>query len=198
MRRVAVDGMKPEEPQNAQVIFADAQIRVTNKPDPPRKHVRQATQRINHRAACLRIDRVQGEIAPRRIFGHAGRIRHNRMAAIGCNITAQGCHLMRHAVNDDRHGAMLQARRHRAKPGGPGDIQHRFGVRICRQINITDRHIKNGVAHAAAHEQGLKTLRDQSLQKGLRPCRMKPVTGKFHLVTLSARPRRMRAVAPQI
>ena len=120
------------------------------------------------------------------------------MAAVGLHVTAQRCYLMRNSTRNHGNRAMFDARWNGAKTCRRGDFDNIFGQSIGRNVNVTNSHANNGVAHASAHEKRAMAGRKQSSHQSLRSCSIQPSTRHLHGPNLSASPRRIRAVAPQI
>ena len=196
--RIAINRMKAEKPQDAQVILADAGVGIPDKAQTPRQQIGQATQRIDDLTAGIGVKRVHGKVAAGRVFGHVRGKSHHRMTTVCFNIAPEGGHLMRLTVGKNGDGAMLQPRWNDTKTGSVGYISDCFGQGVGGDIDVRNRHAQQGVAHTAPHEQGAIALRSQCRAKCLRACMVNPIARNPHAETLSAKPRRMRAVAPQM
>jgi hypothetical protein len=190
--------VKAEKPQNPQVIFANARGRIAHKAHAPCHQVWQAAERVYHLTIGAGIKRIHGEIAPRGIFGQIVRKFDSGMTAMGLHIAPEGCDLKPFACDHHRDRAMFQPRGHGAQPCRLGQRDNRLGPRIGRDIDICDRNAHQRIAHATAHHIGLISGLFQQVQRLLRGRGFSPCAAYAHGPTLSASPRKMRAVAPQI
>ncbi len=193
----AVDRMKAEEAQDAQVILLDPPDGIAHEAHPSRDQVGQPAQRVDDRARGLGIKRVHREVAPRRILGHVGREGHHGVAPEGLDIAAEGRDLVRHAARDHRHGAMIDAGGHHLESGRRGQSRDRRGHCIGRQIDVRHGPAQECIAHAAAHEERAMPRLGQHGAEPLRRGPHQPVARDPHPCILRARPCRMRAVAPR-
>ena len=164
----------------------------------PRLQIGQAAQRVDDAAISLRIKRVHGEIAPRGVLGDIGGKSHGGVAAIGGDVAAKGCDLMRHALGDHRDSAMFDPGRNNPKPRGFRYIGDDFGQSIGGDINISHSPRHQRIAHAAANKQRAIARRRQRRAKRLRAGLADPIAADLHCAALSAKPRKIRAVAPQM
>ena len=62
--------MKPEKPQDPEVIFADPVVGIVDEPNPPRLQVLKTPERIGDLARGIGVERVHGEIAARGVLGY--------------------------------------------------------------------------------------------------------------------------------
>ena len=150
--------MKTEIPKRTEVIFANSIFCIADKPDATRPQIRQTVQRINHCAIRTRIDRIHREIPPRRVFGNIGRKRYGCASAIGRDISAKSRHFVRQTTLQERHGAMIDTRRHNLDPGTVGEGHNLIRRRIGGNVDIADIDIQQRIANAPADEQNLRTI----------------------------------------
>ena len=80
-------------------VFADALAGIANEPYPPRRKIIQPPEPVENLAAGgIGVERVDGEIAPRRILAPVGGPGHAGMAAVGVEVAPQAGHLHRLAA----------------------------------------------------------------------------------------------------
>ena len=196
--RIAEPGVEAKEAQDAKIVFRDARGCIPDKAKTARQKVRQTAQRINQLAIRRCVKRIHCEITPRRVIFDAGGKRDGRVAAKGFDIKAECCHLMRDTVRHDSDGAMHNTCRHGFQPrsfGKPHD-GGRFG--IGGNVHIGDGFAQQRIADAAANQERLESRIGQRGTDGLCLWPCQPVARHPHCASLSASPRRMRAVAPQM
>jgi len=190
--------MEAEEAQDSQVILADAGFGVAHETDTPGQEVGQPVQRVDHRAMPVGVERVHGEVAALGVLLDLGRERDHGAAAIGFHIAAEGGDFVRHTIGHNRHGAVVNAGRDHFEPRVFRNVRDCFGRRVGGDVDVTNRLVQQGVAHAAADEQRLVTGIFQRQHQGLRARIVQPVARDLHGSIRSANPRRIRAVAPQM
>ena len=196
--RVTVKGVKPEKPQNPQVIFEDTVLRNANKSDMARQNIGQATQRINNLPRCIGIERVHRKVAARGVLADDIGEGDNGVPPVGLDVLAKRRHFMGRAICKHSHCTIDDTRRNNAKPYGFGHVSHCFRQRIRCDINIIDGKTKQRITHASAYKQSAIPGLIQGLQQALRARIRHPVARNLHGDIRSASPRRIRAVAPQI
>jgi len=122
MAAFAVGGMKESAPQNAQVVFLDAQLGIANEAHPAHVEIGQPADVIMDRAVARGRQRVDGEISALGVGLPVAAKRDLGGTAIGLDILAQGRDFERMLVDDHGDGAVLDAGRHRLEAGG-GDAE---------------------------------------------------------------------------
>ena len=120
------------------------------------------------------------------------------VAPVGFHVAAEGGDLVRFAVDDDGHGAMVDPGRHHLQRRRLRQRHHRVGPRVGGDVDIGDRQAEERVAHAAADQKRLMPGPGQQVQHLLRRRRLDPLAGDPHAASRSASARRIRAVAPQM
>src|SRR5204862_88636 len=91
-----------------------------------------------------------GEVAPLRVADPVAAERDLRLAAERLGVLAYCRDLKRLRIDDEGHGAVVDARRHALDAGGPGAADHLIGKRRGRNIDIADRNLQLRVADGAA------------------------------------------------
>ena len=127
---MAVFGKKPEEPQNAKIVLADALGRVAYEADCAPFYVNQSTERVEDCAVGLAVKCVDRKVASAGILDPIVREPDIGVAPVGCDVFAQGRYLVGITVRDHSHGAVLQPSRNdpvAATFEDPRDIM-RFGI----------------------------------------------------------------------
>ncbi len=85
---MTIPGEKPEKAEDTQVIFADALLGIADKSQCPAFNIRKAANQIDDSAISLKIKRIDGEIAPRRIHLPIPSEGNSRMTPVGFHISA--------------------------------------------------------------------------------------------------------------
>src|SRR5690606_20272360 len=104
-----IPGQEAEEAQDAQVVLADARVRVADEDDA-------AGQRVGD---PLPGRVVQAAVAAAGVLGPVGGEGHGGVAAVGGDVAAQAGDLVGPPVEDGGDGAVLDAGGNRAQPRGP-------------------------------------------------------------------------------
>ena len=190
--------VKAKEPQDAQIILADALAGIPDKAHAAGQKIGQTAQRVQHGAIGAGIKGVDRQITAGGVLRDIGGKGHGGVAAIGGHIAAKGRHLMRAAPGDDGQRAVVDTGGDHLESGAFGNVRDGFRSRIGAKIKVGHRQTQQRVAHAAADQQGLKPLRGQRGAQGLRAGMVQPIAGDLHHMARSANPRRIRAVAPQM
>ncbi len=159
-----VPGEKPEKPQDAQIILANALFGIADETQRPRFDIGKPAHIVDDGAVSRRIERIDGEIAPLRIGFPVSPEGDPGMAAVRLHILPQRRHLERMPLHDDGDRAMLHAGRHRLETGFPCQ-PHRFlgPVRGC-EIDIAHLAAQKRVAHRAADDASLAAVAVQRLE----------------------------------
>lgn len=155
--------MKTKEPQNAQVIFADALRRNADETNAPGFEITEGAGVIKHLAVLGRVECVDGEVAARRVFGPIVGECHGRAPAIRGHVASQRRDLEWLAVDDCGDGAMLDSGRQRGdvrrgKP--PHDL---VGHERRSDIDVIDLAVQKRIAYRAAHKSCFGALCRQRL-----------------------------------
>jgi len=155
--------VKPVEPQNAQIVFSDAFLRVADKTKASRRDIRQPIVKVRHGAGLVRIERVDREVAAERVFSEILCERHDGTPTVGFNITTQTRHLNGVIRDDSCHGTMIDAGGDRADGRliQCGLYGRRF--QIGTEINLSHRAPKETIAHTAADKPDLSIRRFQGV-----------------------------------
>ena len=140
--------------QHPQHVLGDALSRLADKPHAMHLKVGQAADWVVQCPVGVEIDRVDREIAARRIFGPVGVERDAGAPAIGLDVAPQTGDLEMprrlRRVDDCGYGAMLDTGRDRLDPRLFERRDDRLGAGRRRDIDIGDRPPEQRVAHAAA------------------------------------------------
>ena len=119
--------------------------------------------------------------------------------SVGFNIAPESRDLMWDMLGHNRDRAVVNPGRHGFQPRLFGKPNHGFGMRIRCDIDIGYRFRQKRVANAAADEQRCVTGARQHPAHRLGGGVADPIAIDLrHAISLSARPRKMRAVAPQM
>ena len=172
--------MEAEEAEDAEVVLADAGFGIADEADAAGFKVGQTVQRVDHPARPVGVKRVHREIAALGVFLDPAGKGHHGTAAIGFHIAAEGGDLVRLALRDDRHRAMLDPGGNDFETRSFGQIRDCFGRRIGGNVDISDRLSQQVVAHAAADEERPEPRRFQRGKKRLGAGMADPVAGQFH------------------
>ena len=78
-----------EEAQDAQVVLADALVRVADEAHPPGVEICIAAERIVDGPLAVAVERVDGEVAPARVLGPVVREGHGGMPAEGLDVAPE-------------------------------------------------------------------------------------------------------------
>ena len=173
-RPLAVPGVEAEEAQDAKVVLADAGLRIAHEAQPPREQVWQAPERVHEPPTGLGVERVHGEVAPPGVLGQVVREGHHGVAPVGLHVAAEGRDLVRHAVRDDRDGAVLDARGDRLEPRGLRQRRHALGDRVGRHVHVGHGTAQERVAHAAPHGKRPVPRPRERAEHGLGRGRLEP------------------------
>ena len=109
---------------------------------------------VMHDAVGIDGKPVDGEVAPFRIANPVAAERDLGLAAEGLGILAQGRDLERLRIDDQRHGAVVDAGRHAFDAGGLGAADDLVGQRRGRDVDVADRNVQKRIAHGAADHAG--------------------------------------------
>ena len=102
------------------MVLGDALQRRADEPHATRIEVGQPAEIIEDLEACgVRVQRVDGEVAPRRVRPPVIGECHFGVPPVGRDVAPQGGHFDGDARRDDGHRAMRDARRHRLQPRPP-------------------------------------------------------------------------------
>ena len=150
-----VSGREPEEAENAQVVLADARVRVADEAHPPRREVLEPADRIVDRSVGAERQRVDGEVAPLGVAREVAAEPDSRPSPVGLDILAQRRRLDRASVDDDRHRAVLDAGQRDLEPRRPRPANCLAGNSGGREVEIERRFAKREVPHRAADKPRL-------------------------------------------
>ncbi len=196
----AIPRMKPEKPQDAKIVLADAFLIIADKPHAPRRQIgKPLAHRIDNHAINPAIKRIHREIAAGGVLFHAVGEGDDRAAAIGFHIAPKGRDLKAPPLGNDSHRPVLDPSRHRPQARRLDKRDDPFGPRIGGDVEVGRLFAQKRIAHTAADKPRLMpaTLQCRANRAGggrSQPIRRDP----RHGFILSARPRRIRAVAPQM
>ena len=147
--------MKAEEAQDAQIILADALPDVADEAHASRLEIFGAPRGIEQRAVRAGINRIDGEIAPARVFRPVPGEGDNRAPPVGGHVAPERRHLEWLAHRYRRHRAVLDAGRHRREPRLFQPLRHFIGRERRGDIDIGDGLTQQRIPDRAADEAGL-------------------------------------------
>jgi len=108
-----------------------------------------------HGAVARERERVDGEIAPRRVGAPVAAEADDRVAPEGLDVLAQGRHLEPFMIDHDGDGAVLDAGGHRLEAGRLRAPHHFVRQRRGGEVDFASRLADQNVAHGAADDAGL-------------------------------------------
>ena len=126
-----------------------------DEPDSPSQDIRVTLYRIEDFSLCRAIERVHGEVAPRRIRRPVVGERDARLAAEGLDIDRGGRDFERPAFGHERDGAMLDTGRMHAETRRLAPPHHLLGRQRRREVDIGDRLAEQRIAHRSAGDARL-------------------------------------------
>ncbi len=142
--------MNAEEPEDAQIVLGDPLVRVADEAHAPGGNIVKPADVIVHDAGGVDRQAVDGEVAPLRVDDPVAAERDLGLAAERLGILAQRGDLERMRIDDQRHGAVVDAGRHALDAGRLGAADHFGGQRGGRDIDVADRNLQQRVADRAA------------------------------------------------
>src|SRR5207302_1631198 len=142
--------VEAEKPQDAQIIFADTFARIADEAHAPRVNIGKPAEIIEQRAVLSGIERIDGEVAPQRVFTPVRRVGDDRAAAEGLYIPAQRGDFDGLAFGDGRHRSMLDSCRDGSQAGTFQSPHNFIGRELCRNIDIAYGLAEKRVAYRAA------------------------------------------------
>ena len=190
-----VPGVEAEEAQDAQVILADAGLRLAHEADAAGQQVGQASERVHHSAIRLGIERVHGEVAPRGVLLQAVREGDDGPPPVRLHVAAEGGDLVGRPVRDHGDRPMRLARGDGFQFRRLRERRHPFGPRIGGDVDVPSVPAHQRIAHAAADVERAVPGILQHRHHGARAGCAKP--GALQPHSRSASCRSIRAVAPQ-
>ena len=129
----AVPRVEAEQSQDAQIVFANARSRIADKAHAARFQIAEAAEIVEDLTVFARIERVDGEIPARCVFGPFGRKGDGCPASVGRNVTAQRRDLERLAATKPRSPCHAQC------PWGPRSVRTASTDRSHRQAEAALR-----------------------------------------------------------
>ena len=106
-------GEEAEEAQHPQIVFRDTLGGIADKADVAFLDVGKPADEIDHVTLGIGIERIDRQIPPLGINFPVRPEGYLGAAAIGLDVAAQRRHLERRALDDQRHRAVVDARRDR-------------------------------------------------------------------------------------
>ena len=100
--------MEAEEAEDPQEVFLDARLGAADEAHPPLHKIVEATERVENCAVSVGIERVEGEIAPARVFFEGAREGDLGMPPVGLDVLPKRRHLEGNALRDQCDGSVLQ------------------------------------------------------------------------------------------
>ena len=114
--------------QDAQMILGNALRGIANETQTLCLQIGQTAEIVRNLARLrIRIERIDREIAPRRIFPPVVRKGHSGAAAVGGHVAPQGRDFERAPIGDGGDRAVINAGGHRFKPRRLEPLHHLFG-----------------------------------------------------------------------
>ena len=161
-RALAVISVEAEEAEDAQIIFLDALFCFADEAHASFDEIAITAERIEHGSVAVGIKCVQREVAPPRVLLPILREGDRGVPPICLDVASERRHLEWHAVNDHRHRAVLDPRRHGLEPGSPRKRHHAIRQSCRREVDLGDGNSEQRVAHRATHGAGRHTVLAQS------------------------------------
>ena len=174
-RALAVLGGEAQEAQDAQVVLADALLRIADEAHATGREIRVAAERIEQRAVGAAVEGVDGEVAPACIGLPVVGEGDGGVTAEGLHVRAQGGDLVRASARHDRDRSVRDPGRHRLEAGGFCCADHVLGPGRRGDIDLGDGLADQRVAHGAAHHAGTKAACTKCREHGLGLVRCEPV-----------------------
>ena len=163
-----------EEPEDAQVVLADALAGIADEAHAARHEIVEPAERIVDRAGGVAIERVDREVAASRVLRPIVGEGDGGVAAVGLHVAAQGRHLEGVVIGDHRHGAVLQAGLDDGEASGAGEPHHVLGRRGGGEVDVGDGNSHQRVAHHAADRARLEAAARDRGHHGLGRGRAQP------------------------
>ena len=161
---LAEGGVNAEKPEDAQIILGDPLVGVADEAHAPGGNIGKAPDVIVHDAFGVDRQAVDGEVAPLGIDNPVAAERHLGLAAEGFGILAQRRDLERLRIDDQRHGAVVDAGRHALDAGRLGAADHLLGQGGGRDIDVADRNVQQRIADRAADHARFLAVAVQEVQ----------------------------------
>ncbi len=143
-------GRETDRTERAQAVLAHAIRRIPDGADDAAGEIGTASERVADlvRARLVR-DRVDGEVAAREVFVECGPEFHDRVAAIGLNVSPECGHLVGHVMAvEHANRAVLDAERH-VTPEEAHDLLGRGrGGQVPVSIGKPEERVAHGTADA--------------------------------------------------
>ena len=138
------------------MILADPLAGIADEPQPPRGKVVQPAKPVEQLARFwIGVERVDGEIAPRRIVLPVAGKGHRCAATVGRDVAAQRGDLDRPAGQDGSNRAVLDPGRHHLDRMGLQPPHHFLRLERGGDVDVLHRQPQQGVAHRPADIAGL-------------------------------------------
>ena len=151
----AMGGIEPKEAQDSQIVLANARRGVADEANAPPFDIGESARVIVNLPVGGQRQRVDREVAPLGVLLEVAAKAHLGEAPVGLDVLAQRRDFVGRARDDDRHGAVLDARRHALETGVSRSRKDVLGQRRRRKIDLVGRQAEQGVAHGAADDAGL-------------------------------------------
>ncbi len=160
----AIGGVDAEEPEDAQIVFGDPLVRIADEAHAFCGDILKPTDVVVHDAFGVNRQAVDGEVAPLRISYPVAAERYLRLAAKRLGILAQRGDLKRLRIDNQRHGAVFDARRHALDAGRLGAADHLRRQGGGRDIDIAGRNLQERIADRAADHARFLAVAVQQLE----------------------------------
>ena len=178
-RALAVISVEAEEAEDAQIIFLDARLGLADEAHPAGLQIPIAADRIEHIAVAIGVERIEREVATLGVLLPGGRVGDLCVPAEGLDIAAERGHLEGLALDDDRHGAVVDAGRHGFQPCSLSERDHPVRFRGRSKVDLRYREPEERVAHGAANGARLDAIAIERSKHGERSPPLQPLsTGK--------------------
>ncbi len=173
-------GVEAKEPQDAQIVFADAILGIVDEAQASGPQVRQAAKRIDNRAIRPRVKRIHGEVATMGVFLDRFGKGNNGPAPVRLHILAETRDFEGIMTGHNGNGAVFIAGRHRLEPRRFRRSKSLIRRGISCDIDIRNRHTQHRIAHTATNKKSLKPCIGQHGTHRLRGRICQPVIGEAH------------------
>ena len=146
-------GREAEKAQNAQIILANALIRVADEAHASGGEIVESADRIVDRSVSSERERIDGEVAPLGVGDEVASERHLGPAPVGLDVLAQGRRLDRAPLDDDRHRAVGDAGERDLEPRRPRAANDFVGRGGGREVEI-ERSARRARGRAPPRRRG--------------------------------------------
>ena len=154
-------GVKAEEAEQAQHVFHDPFVRIADEAHMAAGQILNAAEWIVDHAFGRACECIEREITARGIGRPVVGIGYARAPAQWLDVNAQRGDLESRVARNGGDGAMRDPSRQGAQPRPLKQADHRLRRIGCRDVDVGDRPVTDGIADAAANETNLLAIRGQ-------------------------------------